>query len=278
MGRINIPESKKIATVKAIEITADAITTTHEVLLFDQNGDLGFFCDCGQILPETTPPFCYGIAAVSQGIQPIIRSNRTALRDVKSFLRGGGRLERFLQEAQPAHKVVPYDDESELRGLAATTLDAFVAFLIYKEQILACDTSAIEEFMGAVFEDNDATIRRIGRVAFSVDGYNDDPRELADVPEVRAYFTQLNNTVPSFFYYLEPASRQAWLAISCAEGYELIEGELKARFDAIKTADFVMKCWTAGNQRLEDLGLKDHPAIDAQDKAIRDWVNTLIGD
>src|SRR5262249_30049868 len=116
MRRIDIPENKKIATVKVADVEiGKGIKAVHEVLLFDQHGDLGFFCDCREeTVPGTNTPICYGILAVGHGIKPIIRSDRTALRDVKNFIRGGGRLmpyiERYLDETQRKADSMPPDD------------------------------------------------------------------------------------------------------------------------------------------------------------------------
>src|SRR5262245_31246586 len=144
------------------------------------------------------------------------------------------------------------------------------------EQITAGELAHIEEFMADTMADKQKTLNRIDRVALTVGGYDDDPRELADIPELRQFFARLNDMLPSFSYFLEPASRMLWLAICCADRHERIGGQLKARFKARETLEFVTKCWTAGNQRIHELGICDDPIIDAQDKAIHDWLKAMI--
>lgn len=41
-----------------------------------------------------------------------------------------------------------------------------------------------------------------GRITFFVSGYEKDPRELYEIPEVRAYFHQLDTLAPFFLYYI----------------------------------------------------------------------------
>ena len=48
--------------------------------------------------------------------------------------------------------------------------------------------------------------RHRNRVQFQVLGYNDDSRELYDIPEVREFFRELYNLHPGLFYWIDPKS------------------------------------------------------------------------
>ena len=43
-----------------------------------------------------------------------------------------------------------------------------------------------------------------GTVIFSIEGYDADPRELYEIPEVREWFRELRERISSLFYYLDP--------------------------------------------------------------------------
>lgn len=43
-----------------------------------------------------------------------------------------------------------------------------------------------------------------GTVLFSVEGYDSDPRELYEIPEVQQWFRELLRKVPYLFYYVDP--------------------------------------------------------------------------
>ncbi len=42
-----------------------------------------------------------------------------------------------------------------------------------------------------------------GRITFLFDGWNDDPRETAEIPEIRAYFSALTEKFPYWMHYVE---------------------------------------------------------------------------
>jgi len=56
------------------------------------------------------------------------------------------------------------------------------------------------------------------RVAIGIDGYDDDTRELFEIPEVRTYMAKLDAEWPYWFYFLYPGpevpSTLPWVALS----------------------------------------------------------------
>jgi hypothetical protein len=69
-------------------------------------------------------------------------------------------------------------------------------FQIDRRDIEACDISPyvswIDDFLGT----RESFAKCMGRVEFSVDGYNDDPRELWEIQEVRDFLTKLDSARP----------------------------------------------------------------------------------
>jgi hypothetical protein len=60
--------------------------------------------------------------------------------------------------------------------------------------------------------------RNRNRVQFQVIGFNDDPRELYEIPEVREYFKQLFQREPALFYWLDVDAHM--LLLLCLMLYE----------------------------------------------------------
>lgn len=57
----------------------------------------------------------------------------------------------------------------------------------------------------------DSARRLVGKCQLSVDGYNDDPRDLSQIPEVRAYFQRVAEEVPLLLFLLEPVKAEIML-------------------------------------------------------------------
>ena len=87
-----------------------------------------------------------------------------------------------------------------------------VVLMFSRREVEAGDPSASVERLNALFNSRDAIWRYRGQVALAVDGYNDDPRELVDVPEVRAFLVQFNQQWPYwafFFNQVDPSVQPA---------------------------------------------------------------------
>lgn len=61
-----------------------------------------------------------------------------------------------------------------------------------------------------------------GRVAFWFSGWDDDPRELAEIPEVRAWFNKLTGEFPYWLHFAEKEGDTLFLVLRllCAGRYE----------------------------------------------------------
>ena len=56
----------------------------------------------------------------------------------------------------------------------------------------------------ALLEDRDAVIRRRQDVRPSISGYDSDPRELYQIPEVRTFLALMDQQFPYWFYFVDP--------------------------------------------------------------------------
>ena len=81
-------------------------------------------------------------------------------------------------------------------------------------------TSTLKSFVPDLLE------RNRNRVRFEVLGYDDDPRELFDIPEVRKYFQNLIDENPGLFYWIDIDSHMLiFLGMMLFEPYR-IEGQV----------------------------------------------------
>jgi hypothetical protein len=67
-----------------------------------------------------------------------------------------------------------------------------------------------------------------GRLVFGIRGYDDDPRELFEVPEVRTWMEELDCEFPYWFYFmgLGPRSTLAFVAFSLCRWEKVTGGKL----------------------------------------------------
>ena len=86
-------------------------------------------------------------------------------------------------------------------GLADNTDPAVLILMLTRGEIESCrQASALERLH--VLTDSLENVRRYkGSLIIQVDGYEDDPRELFEIPEVRAFFRGLVQAWPHFLWF-----------------------------------------------------------------------------
>lgn len=68
-------------------------------------------------------------------------------------------------------------------------------------------------------------IAACGRISLVIDGYNTDPRELFEIPEVRRYILQLDALWPYWFFFLSQADDSIKVIESClCDSIEVVPG------------------------------------------------------
>ncbi|MBK7676957.1 MAG: hypothetical protein IPJ27_20595 [Candidatus Accumulibacter sp.] len=77
-----------------------------------------------------------------------------------------------------------------------------VILMFSRRQVETCDVDEPLELLRSLTADRRTAIEFCGRISLVVDGYNDDPRELFEVPEVRAYIKRLDLAWPYWFFLL----------------------------------------------------------------------------
>jgi len=99
--------------------------------------------------------------------------------------------------------------------------------MIGKNQILTHDTSMFMPFIeNACIPQLRSGDRDYAKMTILVDGYNDDDRELWDIPEVTEWFKTLHKTYPYILYFLTPESIKLYFNILAPIVYDFISIDL----------------------------------------------------
>jgi hypothetical protein len=100
-----------------------------------------------------------------------------------------------------------------------------VILMFSRRQVETCDVDEPLELLRSLTADRQTAIDSCGRISLVVDGYNDDPRELFEVPEVRAYIKRLDQEWRHWFFFLSQADESIKLLESClCETIEVVPG------------------------------------------------------
>jgi hypothetical protein len=77
-----------------------------------------------------------------------------------------------------------------------------IIFSVEREWVESGDISTVQQALESM-EQNDLLIVARNSISFITHGYDDDPRELYDIPEVRGWFQKLFAAHPGLFYWLD---------------------------------------------------------------------------
>lgn len=96
-----------------------------------------------------------------------------------------------------------------------------IVLLLSRREIEAGDVAGAVERLHNAFNTAEAIWQARGQLALVVDGYNDDPRELVDIAEVRKFLRALDAKWPywAFFFNTLDASIPLYLSCLCGDFY-----------------------------------------------------------
>jgi hypothetical protein len=110
-----------------------------------------------------------------------------------------------------------------------------VILMFSRRQVETCDIDEPLQFLRRLTADRQTALEFCGRISLVVDGYNDDPRELFEVPEVRAYIKRLDQAWPNWFFFLSQADESIKLLESClCETIEVVPGVTSVDMDQLE--------------------------------------------
>ena len=81
-------------------------------------------------------------------------------------------------------------------------LTDFLTIIISRQEIETNDLSQTIGTLNRLLEDKETIEYFFERVEIGVGGYDNDPRELWDIPEVKLFIQKLDRQFPYWFYFL----------------------------------------------------------------------------
>lgn len=132
-----------------------------------------------------------------------------------------------------------------------------VVLMISRRQVEAADiASVLTSLKPFLATREDAWLYR-GQMSLVVDGYNDDPRELVDVPEVRAFLQALDQQWPYWAFFFNQVDDSIKLLGSCVCG-ALFPGGGAVEIDGDKLGDFLRWGFAGMNSIFDKHGFPEH--------------------
>ena len=110
-----------------------------------------------------------------------------------------------------------------------------VILMFSRRQVVTGDLAEPLQFLRRLAADRHAALEFSGRISLVVDGYNDDPRELFEIPEVRTYIKRLDEAWPHWFFFLSQADESIKVLESClCETIEVVPGVTSVDMDQLE--------------------------------------------
>ena len=87
-------------------------------------------------------------------------------------------------------------------GLASFTDAAMLVLYLSREEVESGNVASALERLHIIADTRESAMRYRESLVFIVCGYDDDPRELAEIPQVRAFFARLVQEWPHWLWFL----------------------------------------------------------------------------
>ncbi|MBK5963341.1 hypothetical protein CCR95_04360 [Thiocystis minor] len=81
--------------------------------------------------------------------------------------------------------------------------DELLIIAITRESVVTNDTGPMLDKLLPLSASHEAALQWEGKLTFYFDGWDDDPRETAEIPEIRAYFQTLTKEWPYWLHFCE---------------------------------------------------------------------------
>lgn len=132
---------------------------------------------------------------------------------------------------------------------------------ISRESVIAGDILPVREELAPLAATREAAMHWEGALTFYFEGWDDDPRETAEIPEIRVYFQALTEAWPYWLHFVEKVGDTFGhvLRLLCRGHVEPGEGGMIAwRFDEIgEITQQVMRLFDGMNELHERLELPE---------------------
>ena len=144
-----------------------------------------------------------------------------------------------------------------------------IALVVSRDEVERLDLTGCLGVLDSLIESREKAMRFRDQVVFGVDGYNDDPRELFEIPEVRTFIRELDDKWPYWFFFLSKATDTLKMIMFSLCRYQRAGGGL-IRYDPKDVKLFLVSHFVALN-RIFDRFDFDKPLNKEMSEAIFDY-------
>ena len=150
-----------------------------------------------------------------------------------------------------------------------------VYLVVTRAQVETGDAAQPLRWLRSLSSDPRAARAFMGRVSVIVEGYDDDPRELFEIPQVRAFVATLDDAWPYWFFFLSQVDDSIKLIESClCETIEVVPGV--ASFDFEQLERYLARHFTAFHRLCEAVNLPPETAEAISEEIIRLFQNASV--
>lgn len=112
-----------------------------------------------------------------------------------------------------------------------------VVLMISRREVEAADLASVLSRLKVFLATREDAWRYRGQMTLVVDGYNNDPRDLVDIPEVRALLRGLEAEWPYWAYFFNQVDDSIKLLLSCVAGCRFLgRGAVEMDADLVASA------------------------------------------
>ena len=131
-----------------------------------------------------------------------------------------------------------------------------VVLLISRREVEAADLASVLARLKVFLATREDAWRYRGQMTLVVDGYNNDPRELVEIPEVRTILHQFEAAWPYWAYFFNQVDDSIKLLLSCVAGRRFL-GRGAVEMDAELVAAALARGFGGMNTIFERFGFPD---------------------
>jgi hypothetical protein len=132
----------------------------------------------------------------------------------------------------------------------------FLSILVSRQEIELQEFDKILTVLSGLIQDNEIIKKFYDRVDIGVGWYNDDKRELWEIPEVKQFFRILDNQWPYWFFFLTKlGSGLKMITFCCIETTKKNETELW--IDPPTMENFLYRHFIAMNEVCDRIGMSE---------------------
>ena len=128
---------------------------------------------------------------------------------------------------------------------------------VIRTDVEAIDITRTAVLLSRLLADRNSVERYKGCLELSFDGYNSDPRELYEIPEVRKFCSKLDQSFPYWFYFLATNSLTLLVIAGCLCTVTRVKPD-KIKFESEDLIEFLERHYCAQNWLFENYSLDEN--------------------